>query len=69
MWHIGRVDAFHPKGHGFDARSSRHVGTSGKSLTHNCLWRFGVKLQHGIRAVSGASLSSSLEEALYKWSV
>ena len=52
------------KGHGFDSRSSRHVGTLGKFLTHNSLWRFGVKLRHSIRAVLGAPLSSSgLEEA------
>src|SRR6218665_2846988 len=31
-----------PKGHGFDSHSSRPVGTLGKSLTHSCLWRFGV---------------------------
>jgi len=32
-------------------------------------WRFGVRLRHSIRAVSGALLSrSGLEEALYKWS-
>src|SRR6218665_1545787 len=60
---------FQPEGSGFDSRSSRHVGTLGKSLTHSCLWRFGVKLRHSIRAVSGALLSrSGLEEALYKWS-
>ena len=36
-----------------------------KSFTRSCLWRFGVKLRHSIRAVSGAPLSSSeLEEAL-----
>ena len=41
------------------------VGTLGESLTHSCLWRFGVKFRHSIRAVSGAPLSSSgLEEAL-----
>src|SRR6218665_638936 len=46
-WRNGSVDAFCPKGHGFD------------------LWRFGVKLRHSIRAVSGAPLSSNgLEEAL-----
>ena len=57
-WHIGTVDAFRSKGHGgFDSRSSRHVGTSGKS--HSCLWRFGVKFRHSIRAVSRAPLSSS----------
>ena len=45
--------------------AGRHVGTLGKSFTHSCLWRFGVKLRHSIRAVSGAPLSNSgLEEAL-----
>ncbi len=66
-WLIGRFDAFRPKSRGFESRSSRHVGTLGKSFTHSCLWRFGVKLRHSIRAVSGlgAPLSSSgLEEAL-----
>src|SRR6218665_484248 len=64
-WRIGRVDAFRPKGIGFDCRSSRHVGTLGKSLTHSCLWRSGVKLRHSIRAVSGALLSRiRLKEAL-----
>src|SRR6218665_806427 len=57
-WRISRVEAFRSEGRGFESRSSRHVGTSG-------LWRFGVKLRHNIRAVSGALLSSSgLEEAL-----
>src|SRR6218665_1827598 len=52
-------------GCGFESGSSRHVGTLGTSLTHSCLWHFGVKLQYSIRAVSGAPLSSSgLEEAL-----
>ena len=64
-WRIGWVVAFRPKGHGFDSRCSRHVGTLSKSFTHGCLWRFGVKFRHSIRAVSGARLSSSgLEEAL-----
>src|SRR6218665_1337182 len=64
-WLIGRVDAFRPKGHGFDSRSNRHVGTLGKSFTHSCQWRSGVKFRHSVRDVSGASLSSSwLEEAL-----
>ena len=27
--------------------------TLGKSFTRSCLWRFGVKLRHGIRTVSG----------------
>ena len=65
VWRIGRVDAFCPKGHGFDSRSSCHVGTLGKFFTHSYLWRFGVKFRHSIRAVSGALLSSSrFEEAL-----
>ena len=62
---IGRFYAFQPKGRGFESRSSRHIETLGKSFTLSCLWRFGVKLQHCIRAVSGALPSSSgLEEAL-----
>ena len=65
VWRIGRVDAFRPKGHGFDSRSSRHVGALGKFLTHNCLWCFCVKFRHSICAVSGEPLSSSgLEEVL-----
>jgi len=58
-------DAFCSKGRGFESRSSRLVGTLGKSFTRSCLWRFGVTLRHYISAVSGAPLSSSgLEEAL-----
>ena len=69
VWSIGRVDTFRLKGHGFDSRSSHHVGTLGKSFTHRCLWRFGVKFRHSIRAVSGAPLSSTggLEEMLEKY--
>ena len=64
-WRIGKVDAFRPKGYGFDSRSSRHAGTLGKYFTRSCLGRFGVKFRHSIRAESGAPLSSSgLEEAL-----
>ena len=64
-WRFDRVDAFRPKGHGFDSRSSHQVGTLGRFLAHNCLWRFGVKLWRSIRAVSGAPLGSSgLEEEL-----
>ena len=64
-WRFGRVDAFRPKGHGFNSRSSCHEGTLGKFLTHSCLWRFSVKFRHSIRAVSGAPLGSSgLEEML-----
>ena len=63
---VGRGgDTFQPEDRGFESRSSRHVGTLGKSFTCNCLLRFSVKLRHSIRAVSGALLSSSgLEEAL-----
>ena len=65
-FNVGRFVAFRPKVHGFESRSSRHVGTLGKSSTCSCLWRFGMKLRHSIRAVLGAPLSSSgLEEALY----
>ena len=64
-WLIGRFGAFCPKGQGFESRYSRQVGTLGKSFTRSCLWRFRVKLQHSIRAVSGEPLSSSrLEEVL-----
>jgi len=62
---IDRFGTFHTKGHGFETRPSRHLGTLGKSFTHDCMWRFGVKFRHCIRAASGAPLSSSgLEEAL-----
>ena len=59
-WRFGWFDSFQPKGHGFDS----HVRTLGKSLTHSCLRRFGVKLRHSIRAVSGALLSRN---GLNKW--
>ena len=36
-WRIGWVDACQPKGRGFDSRSSRHVGTLGKSFSYSCL--------------------------------
>jgi len=36
------------------------------SLAVACTWRFGVKLRHSIRAVSGAPLSSSGLEGHYK---
>ena len=54
---IGRFNAFRPISRGFKPRSSRHVGTLGKSFTRSYLWRFGVKLRHSIRAVLGAPLS------------
>ena len=64
-WRIGRFDAFRPKGRGFESRSSRYARTLGKSFNRSCPWRFGVKLRHSIRAVSGVLLSiSGLEEAL-----
>src|SRR6218665_887058 len=66
-WLIGRVDAYFSKGREFDSRSSRHVGTLGKSFARSCRRCFGVKLRHSIRAMFGAPLDSSgLEEALYK---
>ena len=39
MWDVCGVlvESFRPKGHGFDSRSSRHVGNLGKSLTRSCL--------------------------------
>ena len=75
-WSIGWVDSFQPESRGFDSHSSHHVGTLGKSLAHSCLWRFGVKLRHSIRAMSGALLSKSdlkrryrngLNEWMDKW--
>src|SRR6218665_792788 len=60
-WPVGRFGAFRPKGLGFESRSSRHVRTLVKSFTRSCLWRFGVKLGHSIRAVSGAPLSSIVD--------
>ena len=66
-WLIDIVDAYRPKGRGFDSRCNRHVGTLGKFFARSCLWRFDVKLRHSIRAVAWAPLSSSgLEEALQK---
>src|SRR6218665_2538365 len=64
-WLVGRFVAFHPKGRGFESRSSRHVGTLGKSFTHSCLWRFGVKLRHSYSRLS-VLCRSGLQEALYK---
>jgi len=67
LWGV-LVDAFRLRGHVFNSCSNRHVGTLGKSLTHNCLWCFGMKFRHSIRAVSGAPLrGSGLEEMLKKW--
>ena len=39
LWLIDRFGAFLPKGRGLESHSSRHVGTLGKSFTHNCLRR------------------------------
>ena len=36
-WRLGCVDSFQPDGRGFDSRSSRHVGTLGKSFTYSCM--------------------------------
>src|SRR6218665_3398945 len=39
---VVRFGAFCLEGRRFESRSSRHVGTLGKSFTHSCMWRFGV---------------------------
>ena len=36
-WRIGWADTFQQEGRGFESRSSRHVGTLGKSLACSCL--------------------------------
>ena len=36
-WRLGWDDDLQPEGRGFDYRSSRHVGTLGKSFTRSCL--------------------------------
>ena len=36
-WRLGRDDDFQPEVNGFDSRSSRYVGTLGKSFTCSCL--------------------------------
>src|SRR6218665_252834 len=36
-WRIGRNDAFRPESRVLESRSSRHVGTLGKSFTYSCL--------------------------------
>src|SRR6218665_660573 len=53
-------------GRGFESCSRRHAGTLGKkSFTRSCLWHFGMKRRHSIRAVSGVPRSSrGLEEAI-----
>jgi len=61
-WLIGRFVPFVRTVVGSESHCSHHVGTLGKSFTCSCLWRFGVKLRHSIRAVSGAPLSSSAVE-------
>src|SRR6218665_4163645 len=58
---MGATDAYRAKGRGFDSRSGRHVATLDKFFARSCLWRFDVKLQHRIRAVSGAPLNSSVD--------
>ena len=35
-WSLGWDDDFQPEGRGFDSRSSRHVGTLGRSFTCSC---------------------------------
>ena len=53
-WLCGRFGAMRPEGRGFESHSSRHIGTSGKSFTRSCLWRFRMELWHSIRAVFSA---------------
>src|SRR6218665_2562719 len=55
-WHIGKLDAFHPIGRGFESRSRCHAGILGKSFTHSGLWRLGMKLWHSVHAVSNSNL-------------
>src|SRR6218665_1053896 len=60
-----KPEAFRPEDHEFKSRSSRHIGTLGKSLTCSSLWRFSMKPWHSTRAVSGVLLSSGrLKEVL-----
>ena len=71
VWCIGRVDAFRPKGHGFDSRSSRHLGTLGKYFIHSCLWRFGVKFGtvstvHASRGTGGKLVGGASWKLRYK---
>ena len=67
-WLGGMFDALGPEGHRFESQSSHHIGTLGKSFTLSCLWCFGMKFRHSIRAVLGAPLSSSrLQEVLKKY--
>src|SRR6218665_39138 len=51
LWHIGWVDAFRPEGRGFEFRSSRHVGSLGKSFT------FHLQLPVAFRRVSSDKVS------------
>ena len=47
------------------SHSCRHIVTLGKSFTCSCLWRFGTKPRHSIRAMLRVPLSTSgLEEEL-----
>src|SRR6218665_2357893 len=66
-WRFGRVSTFRPKGHGLDSRSSRHVGTLGKSLTQSCLWNFGMKFLHSSRAVSVNTAGLEFIKELGQW--
>src|SRR6218665_402308 len=49
-WLIGRFTAFCPKGREFESPSTHNLWTLGRYFIRSCLWRFGVKLQHSIRA-------------------
>src|SRR6218665_533123 len=57
-WRLGCVDSFQPEGRGFDSRSSRHVGTLGKSFTCSCLCASARNSDTVSMLWSGAPLSS-----------
>ena len=47
-WLISRFCTFRLKGHGFESRSSHHVGTLGKSFTRSYLWHGRACLTLGV---------------------
>ena len=71
-WLIGRFVTFRLECRmQVESRSSRHVGTLGKSFARSYLWRFGMKLRHSIcprqqkfRAMNGAHLASPIRGEL-----
>ena len=54
-WRIGWVNASELEGRGFESRSSRHVGTLGKSFTYSCLLRLGISDTVSIAVIGSAS--------------